>query len=711
MRVKATAVLILIIVWGIAAFTMVKSLSKLTYLEYVYDTEISEDSVELKNEADVIEQEFVPAYDILHGVAVKIGTFNRDNNSLWKIEIISKDTNKVIYSKQYNASLIEDNSFHLFEFDKNLRVDKEEIYVLRISPDKVNENTCISFYVGSGSDKNGMVLNGIPGEKSLCFAEYGGDTDYWWISYCFVIALIISAAVLRGCSLASNSRKLLSDKLLGGMLVFFLVLLLLNSFSVAGAFTDEFDNIRGGMIIARGGVLYKDYVTQHTPVMYYLCGFFALLGAGSVEQFRLSYYLLEALIWGLLYIRHEQFFGKKKMLILPVLECMFVSSVLGNYQGYMVLSDGMQGLCTVALLLEFIRYYNDRKIDWSRSAVVSLTVCGSIGSAFISVYAIVIAAISFICLEVRWNIKNHSRIKDILKRYYAFLISLSIPFVASVVYFKMNNALKLAFEQAYVFNREVYSNYTSIGDNIFEPFIKSEQNFFGIIADDLMAIINSSANTAVVLQLVIVVISTAVIVSMCIKKRFIESITLFLVMMFSGSRGYGFHGIAAWFVAIMIIALFGEPLLRSGFKRFAVPFCAVLGIFMVSIFARAAGDNLLYEQRPVSEMESWIISNTKDGEKVLIDAYCCDSVYLLYKDRYPANRLCYMLAWYMDWYEQDTIDDLINNDPEIVIYAPDITVWEYQYYSNAFRNELEKNYTQLSQETEDDWKSYIWIRN
>ena len=57
MRVKATAVLILIIVWGIAAFAMVKSLSKLTYLEYVYDTEISEDSVELKNEADVIEQE------------------------------------------------------------------------------------------------------------------------------------------------------------------------------------------------------------------------------------------------------------------------------------------------------------------------------------------------------------------------------------------------------------------------------------------------------------------------------------------------------------------------------------------------------------------------------------------------------------------------------------------------------------------------------
>lgn len=64
-----------------------------------------------------------------------------------------------------------------------------------------------------------------------------------------------------------------------------------------GTFTDECDNIRGGILIAKGRVLYRDYYTQHTPFGYYLCAFFAWLGAKSIQQFRLLYYLFSAILW------------------------------------------------------------------------------------------------------------------------------------------------------------------------------------------------------------------------------------------------------------------------------------------------------------------------------------------------------------------------------------------------------------------------------
>ena len=710
MSKKKVAIIALIVLWFVTSIIVLKSSTKLTYLEYQYENENSDNYIEIENNNEYLEQKFKSPYGIIHGIAIKIGTFSRDNNSFWNVALIDEDGN-ILYSKDYNASLIDDNSFHLFKFDKNIKVKKDAEYLIRVSAINVNENTSIAFYVGSESDLPTVISNGAELSETLCFSIYGGDFDVWWSVYAIVISIAVSLLIIRTTIVAEKGNNPIDDKLVGSMLMAFIVLVLLNSFSVSGAFTDEWDNIRGGMVIAKGGVLYRDYVTQHTPVMYYLCGLFALLGAGSLQQFRLSYYLFEAIVWGILYARHVKFFGKKKMLLLVMLECVFVSSVLGAAQGYMILSDGMQGLCMVALLLEFLRYYQDKQIGWDRAIIISASIWGSFGSAFISAYAILFVVISVIGLEIFWNRKEKSAAMELIKRYCRLSICLLVPFIAAIIYFKTNNSLKRAFEQFYLFNREVYSKYTSIGDNLFEPFITSEQNFFGIIADKFNAIIASTATNADILQLVIATIATAVIVTTCMKKRYLESFTLFAVMIFSASRGYGFHGIAAWYVAIMIIALFGEDIFNTCIRKIAIPSSVIIGIFLLSIYAKAVGTNLLYEQQPISDIESRVIAITEENEDILIDVYCCDSIYFCYKDRYPANRACYMLAWYMDWYEQDTIDDLNNNKPRIVVYNPDQEVWGYQYYTNAFCNELKKNYTQFSENPDDGWQYKVWIRN
>ena len=707
---KATAAA-LIIVWFVSAIVALKGTSKLTYLEYQYENENSDSYIEIKNNNEYIEQRFESPYDILHGVGIKIGTFSRDNNSIWSVALIEGESGNILYSRNYNASLIADNSFHLFEFDKNIRVRKNAEYFIRISAVKVSEDTSVAFYVGSESDLDNAINNGAELSEALCFSIYGGDFDIWWTVYAIVIGIIISITIMRAAVVSEKATVPIYDIFMESMGIILIVLLLLNSFSTSGTFTDEWDNIRGGMVIAKGGVLYRDYVTQHTPAMYYLCGIFALLGAGSLQQFRLSYYLFEAIVWGLLYARHANFFGKKKMLFLTVFECVFVTSVLGAAQGYMILSDGMQGLCMVCLLLEFLRYYKDNELNWDRAIIISLSVWGSVGSAFISVYAILFIVIAVVALEILRNKKNGYTIPDLVKRYYKLAVCLIVPFLGAAIYFKVNHSLRRAFEQFYLFNREVYSKYISIGDNLLEPFITSEQNFFGIIADKFNAIIASAATNVDILQFIIATFATAVIVTMCIKKRYAESFTLFSVMIFSASRGYGFHGIAAWYVAIMIITLFGEDIIQTCVRKVAIPTCAIIGIFLLSLYAKSVGANLLYEQQPISDIESRVIAVTDENEDIFIDVYCCDSIYFCYKNRYPANRACYMLAWYMDWYEQDSIDDLINKKPKIVVYNPDQTVWNYQYYTNAFCNELKRDYKQFSENPDDGWQYIVWIRN
>src|SRR5579859_696879 len=51
-------------------------------------------------------------------------------------------------------------------------------------------------------------------------------------------------------------------------------------------FADETDNLLGGLLITRGDRLYVDFFSSHMPLAYYVAAIPALLGAVTLEQFR-----------------------------------------------------------------------------------------------------------------------------------------------------------------------------------------------------------------------------------------------------------------------------------------------------------------------------------------------------------------------------------------------------------------------------------------
>ena len=706
MRLFLGAILFL----GLFFFCFQRSFLKLTYIECTVGNEKADGFISIEKTGDEFIQEFQMPYDILSGISIQINTFARDNNSEWSFYITGSDQS-ILCKKDFNASLLADNGYYYIELDKKLRLKKGESYKFHIYAKNVRSITALGFYKSDFSmiEDADLYWNGEKIDGDLCFKVYGGDVDYWWAGLTVVLFVYFFFILCRLYRDKIRKISFKNDVVLQSFLLVGIVFLLMSSFAVSGTFTDESDNIRGGMIIARGGVLYRDYVTQHTPVVYYLCSIFALLGAGSVQQFRLSYYIVTAVIWGFLYGRHESVFGKRKMFLLPILEVIFITSVVPG-QGWQILSDGVQGLCMVALLLEFLRYKEDKAIGWDRCIVISACIWGSFGSAFVSAYAILVVVMIVVVLEGFYWSKEKISLKGFFQRYYKLMIAVIVPLICAILYFKWNQCLGRAYQQFYLFNREVYPKYTDFGDNLLQPFVNAVNYFFSILANNMNQIVQASATSLVILQLVIVVCATMVVIMLAVKKRYVEAITLFLVMCCCATRGYGFHGMAAWYVAVMIILLFIEEL-RSIFPKIGAACLGIAALYMLSIYINSVSGNLLYKQTAVSELESRIVEITEDKEDILLDAYCCDSIYLLYKNRYPVNKAVYMLPWYMDWYEEETVQTLQTNRPRIVVYYPEQQTWVYSYYTNYFATALREDYTQISDNPEDGWKYRIWIRN
>lgn len=714
MKKKTQKFLFIIVFLFLLALGLKYSMTRLTYIETGWFDYSSDSLIKVHDAHSELRQEFIAPYDLLNKVSIQIVTFSRTNNSQWEINIWDSKNQKLIFHTVVNASKIVDNAFYDIDFKrKNLKLVKGNLYELQIKSINANEQSGLAFYVTDESifENASLYLNDDLQMGSLCMKVYGGDIDWWWTKlFLFIIFWYLMLGYLYFKAGANGTKSIKQSSYIQSIILTFLIFLMWCTFSTSGQFLDEFDNIQGGMLIAKGQVLYRDYVTQHTPVAYYLCALFALFGAASITQMRLLYYILQAVVWGGLYYRHAPFFGRRKMFLLPILECIFITSIAAP-QGYMILSDGIQGLCMVTLALEFLRYLDDHILGWQRVVIASICIWGSFGAAFVSAYALIFLVLILITVEVNfWSIEKIT-LKKIINRYYRLFLSVVIPFIGALTYFAVNHALLLAYNLTFKFNVEVYSMYTGgFGSNVFQPFINAIQNYFNILSGNINKVFTAQASNVEIIELVIISLTTSIVFNLYRKKCYSTAAMLFSLVCFNATRGYNFHGLAAWYVAILVITLFWNDLFTRK-PTVAEPILVCVAAFSLSIYIKAVGDNMLAAQETISEIEAAVIAQTEPEDGILVEACACDFIYFLYRDRYPVNRNVYFLPWYMAWYEQATIDDLKNNNPQIVIYNPDMVIWTYYAnYSSAFLNELKTSYVQYSENPGDGWRYALWLQ-
>ena len=665
--------------------------TSITFLEYTKSAnDFSTTSFKVLSGNDQFTQDIKIPYSIFNSIEFAINDFDRTNNSVYHINIQSAD-GQTAMDMDFNSSKLSDGKI-LNLSKKNVSINPNETYHVTISAKNVSDDAAIGFYCNDGDS------------KTIYYNIYGGEYRFWWTGLIIFISsyfLIIAGYTLL---LTRKNKKLLDNRLFKALLFFGLILSLASVFCVNGYFTDEYDNIQGGILISKGATLYKDYVTQHTPFAYYLCSFFALLGAESVTQFRLMFYVFYALVWGFILFRYCKNMPEKRIVILGIATTCILPCLYTNLK---LLYDIIQMLCFIVLLFEFISYYIEQKptLSWTRCIIISLCIYVSISAAFNSVFTLVGFGIGFLAVEIKYWRVEKVRISKLFKRYYRLLISLIVPAIAIVAYFVANSALQAAYEQAFLFNTQVYPSYyaSGYGSNILAPFVQGVGNFLAAIKDNVAAIAKLKIEFSSVFCLLAITLSIYTIFKQLRDKNYIIGFVLLMVICFSFSRE-NFHAVATW--AMM---LFSSVILFPNIKK-RIPewqwfIIAPVVLYLFIPYYDQVKSAVLYQQPPISKLEKAFIDNTSGNGYVGIDTYISDSLYFQYKNRKVANRNAYILPWYMAWYEGSVIDDFNEHQPSILIYNPDTSVWGIKYFSPRLTEYVEQNYTQ------DKKLPYLWTKS
>lgn len=677
---------------------------KITYLENPDFSNAKENIIEVNSVGTELEETFTMPFELVKTFTVLVSNYGKDNNSRWEF-VLQDASGNTVAKKRFNFTDAGDGQFYKINLDRTVRVKKDEVYTIKLKALKINDVNKMAFFTDSKGSKyaEGALLSvdRVSREGTLCMTVQGGNIDYFWGGIATILGCLLLFCVLRGMYLTDSGKDWRQDTLLRAALVGTIVFLLYLPYAdpkVGLTVTDENDNICGGMLLAGGKVLYRDYVTQHTPVGYYLCAIFALLGASSVEQMRILFYLVIGIVWAGMYARYHKTIGAKVMMWLPVMVTLCSKALIG-ITASMVMSDVIQEISMILLLSEFLVYRNDQKLGWDRSIVISFGVWAAFGSAFISAYSICILGVGFLVFEIiRWK-KEKIDIKIFLKRYTPLVVCGILPPLLGMGYFAVNHALYEFYRQAYLFNREVYPNYQSMGKNLISPFLSGVSSMFEEFANGLLAVGTSNLSGYSVLFVILVGGYLTIVIKNIIKdKKFVFYWVFMTLLIGAGAtRGVGnTHGLAFWGMLIAVIIIYTAEEWDISRKNWQVVVSVVLCGLLLQPYLSAVISNITTEQMVVNSEDRYIVEATEAGEEIFIDEFSYNAVYLIAKHRYPVNRATYILPWYMDWYEEWELEDLKEKEPDILVWNPDIEIWGWSYFCNELRDYAYQNYMRLS---------------
>lgn len=466
---------------------------------------------------------------------------------------------------------------------------------------------------------------------------------------------------------------------------------------------DECDNILGGIMAAAGYSIYGDFVAHHMPLMYYLCAFFKTIGASTVPSFRILFYATLSLIWIGMYYRYNKHFGKLTMALYPVAYIVIQYSV--SHVAPCILSEGLQTQGLVILFIEFLLFVKDRTVNIGNGIAISFAILISFGSAFISIFPITIIALGVITLEIIDAIgQKHNMdafITSIIKKYWKLVLFIIAPFFVLVVYYWASGNLSDAYYGAYVFNRDIYSQYTGYGQDIFNTLWGSIARFCGWILN-----FSSSA-----LNLFGLVILASFLTYLLKKKYYIPSVIVLAYLIFCGGREYyEFHSLPFWGVILfMLCVLIGKitnSIIAKQEKKeiagcklaYISVLCVMFGVVSIPYLSHVHNDfpnvSDITPQYPLGSYE-YIIDELADENEKILDTTLND--FYVFTNTLPATAVLVACPWLYEAYEQRIFNDLESYKPNIVIFDYNQNVWGYMMrdFAPTLVDFILSNYVQL----------------
>ena len=497
------------------------------------------------------------------------------------------------------------------------------------------------------------------------------------------------------------------------LFVFFLYL----SFLSDPYFTDEQDVFFGAYNIIKGKDIYKSFLSQHMPFSYYIVALTALGGARTVFQFRVGIYLMLAILWDGIYLRHRKTIHPAALWLMPLL---YLTILRTLYMGTTMISDHWQGIGLVVILLELVRYTDTKKITRSCAWMVSLGIALSLGSTFASAYSLFCYFLGMAAIQLKnWlqSKKSGQWSGKACLRENAYLAAVCLlPFLVLGGWYVLSGNVGNFYSGAYEIVTQVYSRYTGgLGS---DP-VRVVWETAGEYGRYLLGVAGNLAGSPWPGLLYAVSAAGLVFFSVLIgKKSPATGILVFLAAIYGGLRGFeGFHGMAYHAQAAAALALslgWAAGKLDSRGKKVRLASGVIAGAAaacLLADFVIWTGYNLLYPQillnRTLRCEEEILDLLTEPEETVFVCNAPVNSLDVMDLELIPADA-CGAISYpyfYEVWGERQMAS--IRNQPHVLLYNPDESIWGYVFHEYApdFDAYVKEHYTRMPQAEE------IWVAN
>ena len=491
------------------------------------------------------------------------------------------------------------------------------------------------------------------------------------------------------------------------LFVFFLYYSLLST----PYFTDEQESYIGAYSVIKGKDLYASFHCQHMPFSYYYAVPLAWLGARTVFQFRLGTYLILAVIWEAVYLRHRRTFHPLSLFAMPLL---YLTMLKYQRMGTTMLADHWVGIGLLIILLEIIRYADSREISRPCAGMVALGVTMSVGFSFASVYAVFCFFLAAAAIqgkqlrEIRLGAEE-ARKKALRKRILREDLRLAglslLPFALLLGGYALTGNLENFYISCFENVTQVYSKYTGgLGSDPVGIVWTTLRDFVGYLGNLVTGL---PARPLPNLLLLISACSLAGLIPR-MKKAKTAGILAVLAAVYAGLRGYQdfhsmpFHALTAASLALGLSRI--PALARKRSTRWILRGAAGLtAAVMLADFGIWAGYNLLYPQilrdRTLRSEERILELLTEPEEEVCACDLTINGLDLMDLELVPMDHSFAIIYhfFYSAW--GDRLMASIRDLPRVVLYDPDADYSgsAYREYAPDFDAFIRAHYTRLPQ--------------
>ncbi len=476
--------------------------------------------------------------------------------------------------------------------------------------------------------------------------------------------------------------------------------------------SDELDIMINGRGIARGQLLYTDLASQHMPFTYYISALFYKIGATTVTEQRIAFYIFFAVMWTVLYARYGTKFGKKTMFFSPLIFCCLIPTY---DMGTTILSEHLAAIGLLIFMLEFLKFVQDKTIGWKESIFISIAVILSFGTIFVAIFPVFVIALGVLGTEIKWGKEKQIGIGtfliNIVRKYLKLFICVMIPWVLLIGYYIIKSTFKAFIFGAYTINREIYPDYIAYGDSIFGTVI----NTISAAAAQVSAVfVGWTAEYTYVKILQVIVVVCVVVFVLSVWKNYGKFtgliITLFVV--FAGSRGYfNFHGtqfvgLGAFMTSWVLCNTLEKRKVSEGKEvNFRLVIMTMLCITMTQGFFNNTSRITDIKLKEEKDYDTKVVETLTDKDEKVWQL-CMNNHVAMQADRLTIGTSA-ATPWMWRGVGEYQFAQVKEEKPRVILYVPQYEVWGYSMneYAPEAVEYVEKNYTKL------EGAGLVYVRN